>query len=323
MALAAAGETNVTPRPVFTVSPLDVQEVREILPLGNLNPRAGHVLPTDHIYFDYGGKPGLAVRAPADGTVFAVLDQSPGDLKIEVRVDQHLRYYLGHIFLEPGIGRGSRVQTGQTIGRASGRSSLDLGAYDDRVRLPGLINPKRYPTSTLQTVAPLALFGEPVKSELYAKVRRAGPDKDGKIDFDRPGRLVGNWFHEGLSTNDRPRGASEASHGQLAFAYDVREPTAVRISIGGTLAPAGTYAVPAGSPDPADVSAETGLVKYQMSGPAEDRSPGRSDAREREADRWLLLVQVLRDGRLKAECRPGKTPAVVDAFTHAALIYER
>ena len=35
---------------------------------------------------------------------------------------------------------------------------------------------------------------EPLRSALYARVRRAGPDKDGKIDCDVPGRLVGNWF---------------------------------------------------------------------------------------------------------------------------------
>ena len=47
--LVAAGEGASTATPVFTVSPLDVMEVREIIPLGNLNPRGGHVFPTDHI----------------------------------------------------------------------------------------------------------------------------------------------------------------------------------------------------------------------------------------------------------------------------------
>lgn len=323
LALVAAGEAAFTPTPGFTISPLDVQEVCEIIPLGNLNPRSGHVFPTDHIYFDYGRKPDLPVRAPADGTVLAVYDQSGGDLKIEMRVDRHLCYYLGHIFVEPGIGKGSHVKAGQVVGRASGRSALDLGAYDDRVRLPGLINPWRYPTSTLQTISPLALFAEPVKSQLYAKVTREGPDKDGKIDFDQRGRLVGNWFHESLSADDSSRGTPETWSRQLAFVYDVRKPTAVRIAIGGTLAPAGTYSVPVGAPDPADVSAETGLVKYQLLRPTEGRSSRGADEKVRRADPRLLLVQVLRDGRLKAECCEGKTPAEVDGFTSAALIYER
>ncbi|MGD0539618.1 MAG: M23 family metallopeptidase [Verrucomicrobiota bacterium] len=321
-ALGAADENTFVPNPVFTVSPLDPTEVREIIPLGNLSPRHGHVFPTDHIYFDYAGKAGLPVRAPAGGTVFSVVAQLVGDLKIEIRADEHLSYYLAHIVLEPGIGNGSRVKAGQVVGRASGRSSLDLGAYDTRVRLPGLINPKRYPAPTRQTVSPLSLFVEPVKSQLYAKVTRAGADKDGKIDFDRRGRLVGNWFHESLSADDGSRGVPEIFRKQLAFVYDVRKPKLVRISIGGTLAPAGTYAVPAESPDPATVGVETGLVKYPLLGPEEGSRRGESVAGERVAGPGFLLVQLVSEGRLQVEYFD-KTRAEVRAFSRSALIYER
>lgn len=315
--------TAFTPAPVFTAPPLDLEAVRELIPLGNLNPRYGHVFPTDHIYFDYAGKPGLAVRAPAAGTVFAVFGQLGGDLKIEIRVDQHLSYYLAHLFIEPEIRNGSRVKAGQVIGRASGRAALDLGAYDARVRLPGLINPQRYPSSTLHTLSPLALFAEPPKGQLYAKVRREGPDKEGKIDLDQPGRLVGNWFHQSLSLRDSSRGEPEVWSRQLAFVYDVRQPKAVRIAIGGTLAPAGTYAVPDGSPDPAEVRAATGLVRYQLLRPVEGRTPGETAPKEREADLKLLLVQLLGERRLKVECCLGKRPDQVQGFSRAAQIYER
>src|SRR5437588_12119875 len=40
-------------KPAFTHSPLDLDAIRAITPLGNLNPRGGHIFPTDHIYFDY------------------------------------------------------------------------------------------------------------------------------------------------------------------------------------------------------------------------------------------------------------------------------
>ena len=189
--------------------------------------------------------------------------------------------------------------------------------------MPGFINPRRYPTSTLHTVSPLALFAEPVKSQLDAKVTREGPDKDGRIDFDQPGRLVGNWFHESLAAQDSGRGAPEIWSKQLAFVYDVRKPAELRIAIGGTLAPAGTYAVPVGAPDPAEVGAATGLVKYQLLGPAEDRSRRALDERQGETGPGLLLVLVLSDGRLKAECCAGKTPPEVPGFSRAALIYER
>lgn len=320
---AAAGEAAFTLAPVFTVAPLEIRDVREIIPLGNLNPRHGHVFPTDHIYFDYGGQAGLPVRAPVAGAVFAVLDQSVGDLKLEIRVNEHLCYYLAHLVLEPGIVNGSRVSTGQVVGRTSGRSHLDLGAYDDRVRLSGFSNPARYPASTLHAVAPLALFAEPVRSPLYARVRRDGPDRDGRIDFDRPGRLVGNWFHESLAGNESSRGTPETWSKQLAFVYDVRIPVEVRIAIGGTVAPAGTYALPAGVPDPTTVSADSGLVKYVLLGPLEDRPRTGNGRVGRESEPNLMLAQVLPDGRLMVQCFPGKTPADVTGFTDAACIYER
>jgi len=50
---ARAAEQAATPSPTeprLHVSRLDLADVRFITPLGNLNPRSGHVLPTDHIY---------------------------------------------------------------------------------------------------------------------------------------------------------------------------------------------------------------------------------------------------------------------------------
>ena len=81
--------------------------------------------------------------------------------------------------------------------------------------------------------------------------------------------------------------------------------------------------MPLGSSDPAEVSAETGLVKYQLVGPLEDRPPAGASGRRRDAHLRLLLVQVLSDGRLKVECCQDKSAAAGQRFTSAALIYER
>ena len=64
-------------------------------------------------------------------------------------------------------------------------------------------------------------------------------------------------------------------------------------------------------------------MKYQLLGPAEEHSLGGGNEGARETQPRLLLAQVLSDGRLKAECCPGKTPAEVSGFSSAALIYER
>ncbi len=303
----------------FTASPLALDEIRAIVPLGNLNPRGGHVLPTDHVYLDYGGKPDLLVFAPAAGTVFAIRDQSQGDSKVEIRVDHQLCYYLAHLRVEPGIGTGSRVKAGQAIGRVSARSWLDLGACDARVQLKGFLNPARYPASTLHTVSPLALFAEPLRSQLLAKVAREGADKHGKIDFDQPGKLAGNWFHNTLSPEESQRGEPGVWARHLAFVYDVRQPKAVRISIGGTVAPAGVYAVPPGAPDPAGVGMGAGLVKYPLLPPPQDPP----QAGEFSTPVGILLVQLAGDNQLKVEFFPTSNPAASAGFTSQAGIYKR
>jgi hypothetical protein len=307
----------------LTAAPVDLAALREIIPLGNLNPHGGHVFPTDHVYFDYAGKPGLPVFAPTAGRVFAIRSQLAGDSKIEVRVDQHLSFYLAHVAVEPGVAVGSEVRAGQLLGYATGRSLLDLGAYDDRVRLRGFIDPSRYPSPTIQTVSPLALFSEPLRGQLYAKVTRQGADRDGKIDFDQPGRLVGNWFHESLSVSDSARGDARTWAKLLAFVYDVREPEAVRVSIGGAVAPAGAYAVQPGAPDPSQVSVESGLVRYELSRPG-PHARSRSDA-DRGADEriGLLLVHLLDERTVKVEYFAGKTAAEVSEFSGAAHRYSR
>jgi hypothetical protein len=308
--IAEVGSADSGPVSHFIVSPLDFAQIREIIPLGNLNPVGGHVFPTDHVCLDYGRRPGLTVWAPAAGTVTAIRDQLRGDFKIEIRVDENISYYLAHLELEPGIRVGGQLSARQKLGQASGKSMLDLGASDIRVHLPGFVNPNRYPQPTIQAVAPLSLFSEPLRAQLYSKVTRNGPNKDGKIDLDRPGALVGNWFHESLAVEDSSRGEPQVWAKQLAFAYDVRDPVAVRISIGGTIAPAGLYAVQPGAPDPAKVSAETALVKYRL-------------ARIGGENSGLLLVQLLGVDRLTVEYFAGSTSDDVKDFDQRASIYER
>ncbi len=63
-----AVSTPSPPMPRLRFSPLDIAAIRSISPLGNLNPRGGHVFPTDHIYLDYGRQPGL-IRISVGGTL--------------------------------------------------------------------------------------------------------------------------------------------------------------------------------------------------------------------------------------------------------------
>jgi hypothetical protein len=319
-----AAERTVSPaviEPRLQICPLDLAEIRSITPLGNLNPRGGHVFPTDHICLDYGHRAGLPVRAPASGRVFAIRGQIRDDFKIEVQVDKRFSYYVGHVLPVKGLNVGSTVESGEIIAHASGRSMLDLGCVDSEVTLKGFVNPGRYPGLTLHCVSPLKLYDDPLRSQLYSKVVRDSTDKDGRIDYDIAGRLVGNWFLEGLSVADSSRGSPQTWAKQLAFAYDVHQPNARCVSIGGTVAPAGLYRWSAASPDPADISVKSGLVRLVLT----ISEPREADSRPRKPTSavGILLVQMLTPIRVKVEFFPSRNEEEKIGFTVSASVYER
>src|SRR5262245_45188333 len=110
--------------PVFLHLPLDLDRVKAITPLGNLNPRGGHVFPTDHIYLDYNKVKDLPVVAPAAGTVIAIREQFGGDSKVEVQVNQDLAFYVAPLHVAEDIKQGGKVKAGQVLGRTSGSGML-------------------------------------------------------------------------------------------------------------------------------------------------------------------------------------------------------
>ncbi len=94
--------------PVFTVSPIEVSKIAEIITLGNLNP-PGHTFPTDHIYFYPTRPPGnpdrpdvVNVYAPADLTVTNVVasrhvQANITDFNITFQPCRSLTVVFGHV----------------------------------------------------------------------------------------------------------------------------------------------------------------------------------------------------------------------------------
>ena len=289
----------------FTHSPIDPSAITFITPLGNLNPPE-HTLPTNHIYF-YHPPTRLPVTAPAGGVIFEARRGSDDALYVQAATG--VLYYLAHIFLDGSIATGGEVSAGQYVGETNTTGAMDLGVSNDAVTL-FFVRPERYIGFTIHADSPLKYFQEPARSTLYAKVRRNGADKDGKIDFDQPGRLAGNWFREGLAVADTENFASGAQ--QLAFVRDVAEPAFVRVSIGGSLSLPGGFWIADGVPDPADVTPATGKVAYRLY----------NNALRIGAGNGLLIVQMLGDDRIQIETFPGSTATTAE-FTGASLIYVR
>ena len=293
----------------FRASLIDPALILWITPLGNMSP-SGHWLPTDHIYFGVadpklGQSPVVrrtAFFAPADGIVIDVIPHPPlPDVKVQIRVTTTIDYYIDHLIPDVPLARGTRITAGQRVGTTGSVYTIDLGVINNGLTLAGFVNPAR-PGNSVHTDAPLKFFDEPLRSLLYAKVQRMGPDLDGKIDYDIPGRLSGNWF----MTDSIP----------LAFAYDTYDPARVVISVGGGLSQTGVFSIAAADPLPRDVSVASGTVRYTLAGWGETGPGVRSGAPSAR-----MLVQMLDDQRIRVELF--SVSASADAFTSSSRVFAR
>jgi len=320
--VTSPGNPGVSGPGVLTVSPLRLSDLVAATPLGNLS-YPGHVFPTDHVYFYFADpgnlKPGdmdTARTVYAPGTGLLTNSYTPGppdyDNAIEVRMTNTFTYFMGHLILAQGFRVGDSIRAGMVIGTTSNKVSyaVDFAVWNTEVTLTGFVRPDRYPAKTLHSVAPYPFFAAPLRDSLYAKINCTGSNKGGKIDYDLPGYLVGNWFLKGLPAGDSSY-APNAYLRQLSFVYDMTDPSSIRICIGGSLAFAGIFGVVASSPDPATVSAARGIVAYQVARSYVPSVPGSG----------FVLAQVLSRDTIRVEAFPGTSPP--GGFDNAAMIYTR
>ncbi|MFN8581316.1 MAG: hypothetical protein U0163_10115 [Gemmatimonadaceae bacterium] len=304
---------------VFTVNPVNMPDDATFTPLGHIQP-VGHVLPTDHVYFYANNwdhpRPDTVTRvvyAPGEGVVawMVFIQAGISDWKVVFRMTNTFYYYVDHVQIDPSIKVGARVHAGDRIGTTSPGGTVDLGAYDMAQTLTGFVTPSRYPDQTLHCVSPWKYFNEPLRSQNYARIRRvpSAPDRDGKIDYDVPGRLVGSWFHESLPkdvTSSGPNGWPKS----LAFAYDFNDPSIVRISIGGTIATPSMWRIPGDAPRPENVSTANGKVSYRLMTLEGNQQGG------------LMLVEMTAPDRIRVEVFEGSQAATAE-FDSRAQVYVR
>lgn len=198
-----------------------------------------------------------------------------------------------------------KVTAGQRIGQTGLSPTLDLGVIDRTLTL-GFLNPSRYADQTRYCGKPLTYYPQPLRDQLYALVEREGPDKDGRIDYDVAGRLIGNWF---LDAQPPPKDDPAGWDKELAFAYECRWPTMPIVSIGGQFPLVNKWTIQSGAPPLETVEVSTGLVINELwSIYSRDR-------------RGTLLVQMLEPGRLKVQVFEGIPAALV--FDSGAKTYIR
>ncbi|MBM3501651.1 MAG: hypothetical protein FJX74_23610 [Armatimonadetes bacterium] len=291
------------------------EAIASINPLGHMT-TPFNALPQARMYLVLRDRSAVnPVLAPAGGRVTWLLGPKP-DYRIQVQVSPALTYFVDHVTPEPWVREGAEVQAGQRIAVHSGLTCcVDFGALNSAV-VSSYINAARYSPESIHADSPLRHFGEPPRSLLYSKVTRFGDGLDGRADYDRPGRLSGNWFLEGtpVAGSLLPENWTK----QLAFAYSNTHPSMILVSIAGTLPIVNLCAVQPGAPDPATVSTASGTVAYRLY----QKEPPVSEGDGRGRLLGVLIVKMLDDLTIKVEVFPGSA-AETAAFTPAARIYTR
>ncbi len=351
----------------LSASPLDPAAVRVVTPLGKMG--TSHVTPTDHLYIrhdrPYAFPPPYDVVSPADGQIVRIGTMSghlrpasggQGQIEDYRMVIEH-SCTLFTIFIHVGTlapevlavtgevvadGRGwypspesppVQVRAGQPVAKV-GEHTFDFSLHDANVALEGFVDPDRYAGESwkIHTVDPYDYFEEPVRSQLLQKNMRTAEPRGGKIDYDIDGRLVGNWFLDGVEGYAGSVGDGLpywAAH--LTIAYDLYDPAQVRVSIGaqtgideGPCSICGNvYAVAGDGPDPAGVSVASGAVTYELLGRLHVGPERELTAPDEQVRLGVLLTQLLDDRTIKVEVFPGVTPDQATDFTDAVSIYRR
>jgi len=345
----------------YTSPPMRLGDIERIMPYGLMV--GGHVCPIDHGYFYprplKTGQPHFDVLAPADGHIvmishrtqltgsternrdyddYALHIEHTGtfytfyDLLTQIdpavleKLDGRTRTRFANKEMGPPVQVRIPVKAGQAVGKIGGRS-LDIATINTEVTLKGFLTPRLYGHYAwrIHVVDPFDYFDEPLKSQLLRLNARKTPPFFGKIDYDIDGRLVGNWFREGTggyAGNRRdPRGYWM---GHLAFVYHPMEPSVVIISVGDFDGRPRQFAVVGNGPDPARVSREAGVVKYELVYAPFSGSGERIELPPHmRGVQGVLLAQLREDRKLKMEVFPGKSAADVKGFTADARAYER
>ena len=359
----------------FTFSPIDIDIIRIIEPQGELTDiTSGHITPGDHIGIQYPQNGGpYELFAMADGFI-ARMERQPSSPLFGLGKDvENLHVYFEyscnlfgsyvHVtkLTDELVNSNQKlkefytkerptnteslyeripVKAGQQIGEVEGFGLFGMLTVDTNVNLPGFVTPEIYEGEPWKThsVAPFDYFVEPIKGQLLAKNARKVEPVGGKIDFDVPGRLSGNWFLKGTTYAGNQKGRGYCGNylcpywdTHLAFVYDFVDPNQVRISIGYDTGipergPFGIKQVP----DPKSVSVSTGLVKYDLvqlediSAEYNIVSQGKA-VYTRNSDKVVgtMFVQMTGEKTIKVEVFPGKTSSQISGFTEKAKIYER
>lgn len=342
--------------------PIDVSNIEFIVPMGRV--QDSHVTPTDHQYIIPVGTQGgslvtdnplkYEIKAPADGYIINIeLFKQPVEeqYKNQPYADNYLivfehtcDFYTRLIHIDtlseqvrssfafknpddphPFAQTRIPVKEGQVIGTV-GSHSFDFQIINTNVKNEDIISPQNIDYFSPYTVDTFDYLSNSLKAELVKKNIRKVPPLGGDMGYDIEGKLVGNWFKVGRQ--NRP----DYWVNSLGIVYDHIDPTQIRISFGEFSGYPKAYGVKGNSPDPADVSKDSGMIKYELVTFDYHHPDGKLwdtihfvdglTAENTNNIVGIVIFQLVDDMILKVETFPGKTAADVEGFVNP-VIYER
>ncbi len=336
---------------MFDFAPVNLDKTKIFQPLGLMI--SSHVTPIDHHYFQNFGNQGynIEIYSPGKGRMTSIQHMPRAKEGEDYRVVIEHTCTISSIYIHVGIlaekfkkyassqsGQAAvnvPVEAGELIGYYE--KNVDYNLVDEEFFLSGFIVPEHYRAESWKIHVPNTYdyFNEPVKTNLIEKSLRTAEPISGKIDYDIDGKLVGNWFLE--ETNGYAgdgTGIERYWLGHLSFVYDAYDPEMIVLSIGNYGGEdSKQFAVKGNSPDPAKVSVENNMIKYELVGYDHVTQSGVPwdrislvkglKAVSRENVEGIALVQMIADRSIKFEAFPGKTASQVNGFTSSAKIYER
>ena len=327
----------------FEHLPVDLDGVASFVPMGEPN-----VYPKDHGGFPLKHPitfpPDVPVFAVASGVIILagrgtreVFDPSSSDFgkpyddyHFRLQISQHVIVNYAHVTaLNFNVMKGlenlpadesSRkveivVAAGDTLGWLGPHPATDFSVTDRSLKL-ALLNPSRYPDDHIYSADIYKYFKGTLLDEMLAVAARDAPPWGGKVDYDIVGKISGNWFLKGTTSQ------IQWSH-QLAIVYDHLLSDRIFISDGSPMKDVpgidgpgkpDIWWVKNNSPRPEDVGIADGIIQYQLI----FKGDGADDIKPVQG---VMLVQMIDESSIRVEVFKGVTAA--SAFTSAAKVYER
>lgn len=310
--------------PVFTVSPLPMETIYQISPVGSNN----EIFPVEQTYWetcdpeqagrdapDGGAAPGCHLEqqvlvAPGPGMVSWVDASEDGSL----RVTGPGGYVWQFDHVTPLVTAGSALSAGRPIAKMYYRYGFDFVVWQTKDPVTtGIANPKRFPP--YPAVHPIALYRDSLRVKLTALVSAGEGASLGSAHWDVPGTAMGAWFLEGAPEGDL-LGPDGVPYTLFLGRYTLRQ--SVRL-------------VAVGEPWPGmqnrslalDPSARDWETITPGSGRIAQRAWNAPQTGEIDHDRpgGTFLVEMLAPDRLRIEWFDTHEP--VTEFTDAARVYVR